>query len=150
MHSSDRRLCALVRQMATNQPSHPTPRFDKLSPHQDLALSADEADCERGTFGQDVQPDCSWSRTYFGPLRLAGYLGLALLVHHFWPATFLHSCYHGWESKAALALDGLCPQFEALTPPGHKALLDSLNDEFGSGEFKLRAYESLGGAVRIP
>lgn len=79
-----------------------------------------------------------------------GYLGLALLVQHFWPATFLHRYYHGWESETALAIDDICPQFEVLIPPGHEALLDSLDKEFGSSEFKLKAYESLGGAVRIP
>ena len=153
MHSTDRRLCALVRQMAAqpSQPIHQTPRTDKPPPHEDFPLSTDKLDCERGALVQDIQPDSSRSiRMYFGLLRLAGFLSIALLAQRFWPVTLLPSRYHPWETESVLALDSLCPQVEALTPPGHEALLGSLDEEFGSSEFKLKAYESLGGAVRIP
>ncbi|KAF8449399.1 hypothetical protein L210DRAFT_3388880 [Boletus edulis BED1] len=80
-------------------------------------------------------------------LRFAGLVGLVLLVQRFWP---LPSLFRGWESASIARLDDLCPQVEGLTPATHEALLQSLDQEFGSTEFKLKAYESLGGAVRIP
>ncbi|KAF9219764.1 carboxypeptidase S [Gyrodon lividus] len=81
-------------------------------------------------------------------LRLAGLLSLALLVQHFW-STLLPSAQLR-ESAGINALDNLCPQVEALTPSGHANLLDILDEEYSSTAFKLKAYESLGGAIRIP
>ena len=123
---------------ARTSPSiHQTPRINKLS-------SDHKVDCERGALRQNVQPNFSQSRaTYQRVLALVGFLSLVLLLQ-------LHDCYRGWQSKTALGLDDVCPQAEALTPAGHEALLESLDEEFGTSEFKLKAYESLGGAVRIP
>ena len=111
----------------------------------------DKVDWERGTLDQHGQPNSSRpSRAYLRLLRLAGFFGVALLVHRFWPATILHRCYPKWQIEPAHALDDLCPQAEVLTPLGHEALLASLDEEFDTSEFKLKAYESLSGAVRIP
>ncbi|KAF8141984.1 hypothetical protein EV363DRAFT_41098 [Boletus edulis] len=110
--------------------------------------SADKLDCERGIIDQDIQPRSSQQITMCSRfLRFAGLVGLVLLVQRFWP---LPSLFRGWESASIARLDDLCPQVEGLTPATHEALLQSLDQEFGSTEFKLKAYESLGGAVRIP
>ena len=146
-------LSCRARQMGArthNQPSHTT---DKFSLHEGPALSTDKIDCERlDALAHDgTRPDLSQSsRTYSRLLKLAGFMSLFLFLQWFWHASFLHSCFHGWQSRAVLALDDLCPQVEALVPPKYESLLSSLDDEFGSSEFKLKAYESLGGAVRIP
>ena len=85
--------------------------------------------------------------TCYRLLKLVGLLSLALLVQRFW---HLPGLLHRWERERVVGLDDLCPQVEPLTPIGHEALLASLDKEFSSNEFQLKAYESLGGAVRIP
>lgn len=153
MRSNDRQLCALVRQMSvqTSQQNRQTSRVNKLLSNEDFMPSTDKVDCERGALDQDLQPHASRpGSTYLRLLRLVGFMSLALLVQRFWPVTFLHSCYHGWQSETVLGLDDLCPQVDALTHPEHEAMLSSLDEEFGGIEFKLKAYESLAGAIRIP
>lgn len=55
------------------------------------------------------------------------------------------------DDTGSLAYDAsTCPQAEGLTPSNNAALLHDLEAEFSGNEFKLKAYESLGGAVRIP
>ena len=81
-------------------------------------------------------------------LTLAAFLTSALLVQRFWPV--IRHSYHGWRSENAVTLDNLCPQVGVFTKPVHEALSASLDEEFNTSEFKLKAYESLGGAVRIP
>lgn len=43
-----------------------------------------------------------------------------------------------------------CPQAPALAPSLHTDVLTKLEHEYESQRFRLQAYESLGGAVRIP
>lgn len=150
MHPTDRQLCALFQRMAasTSQENRQTPLIDKVSSHDDFAVSEDKLDCERGALDQESLPRSSQPTTSCRRLlRFAGLLSLVFLVQRFWR---LPGLLHGWESERAVGFDDLCPQVEALTPPGHEALLGSLDEEFDSSEFKLKAYESLGGAVRIP
>ncbi|EIW79289.1 carboxypeptidase S [Coniophora puteana RWD-64-598 SS2] len=45
--------------------------------------------------------------------------------------------------------EDICPQVPALTP-SNSTLLQLLDDVYSSDDFKLYAYESLGGSVRIP
>lgn len=127
-------------------------RIDYPLPHEDLKMSTDKVDCERVALGQDIRSNSSWQsrRMYLRLLRLVGFLGVALFLQRFWPAKFLHDCFHGWRSETTLALDDFCPQVEALTLSEHEDLLKRLDEEFRSNEFRLKAYESLGGAVRIP
>ena len=47
-------------------------------------------------------------------------------------------------------LSGVCPQTNAIAPQKHSALLDTLEATYRTEEFRLKAYESLGGAVRVP
>ncbi|KAG1860316.1 hypothetical protein DFJ58DRAFT_779286 [Suillus subalutaceus] len=83
-------------------------------------------------------------------LGFACFLGLALLSHHFWPSLTTNA-FPTHESQRLLAVaDEMCPQVSAITPSSHALLVDSLDKEYGTKEFKLKAYESLGGAVRIP
>ncbi|KAH0836413.1 hypothetical protein J3R83DRAFT_8014 [Lanmaoa asiatica] len=135
---------------STSQTVHPeTLLNDKALPHDDFAVATAQIDCERGVVDQEFLPKSSQpGTTCYRLLRFAGLLSLALLVQRFWPV--LPSLLHGWGSESVVGLDDLCPQVEALTPPGYEALLGSLDEEFGSSEFQLKAYESLGGAVRIP
>ena len=54
--------------------------------------------------------------------------------------------------RAAFAVErmtGVCPQAAPITP-GSSALLDELEAEFATDSFRSYAYESLGGAIRIP
>ncbi|KAG1864846.1 hypothetical protein F4604DRAFT_1882028 [Suillus subluteus] len=83
-------------------------------------------------------------------LGFACFLGLALLSYHFWPSLTTNA-FPTHESQRLLAVaDEMCPQVSAITPSSHAPLVDSLDKEYGTKEFKLKAYESLGGAVRIP
>lgn len=50
---------------------------------------------------------------------------------------------------ADTALD-LCPQVSSIYPSKHVALLEELEHDFLNETYRLAAYESLGGAVRIP
>ncbi|KAF8141978.1 hypothetical protein EV363DRAFT_1425979 [Boletus edulis] len=126
--------------------AHANDQASSLSP-ADFAASADKVDCERGAIDQQFPSRSSQPVTGCSTLlRFVVLLGLVFLVQHFWPFPSLLQ----WESESVAGLDDLCPQVEALTPPQHEALLRSLDQEFGSTEFKLKAYESLGGAVRIP
>lgn len=78
------------------------------------------------------------------------FLGLVLLLHHFWPY-LTTSAFTTHESQRLLTIeDDMCPQVSAITPSNHNSLIDILDEEYGTKEFKLKAYESLGGAVRIP
>lgn len=61
--------------------------------------------------------------------------------------------YGARTSKNPLVLGssaGVCTQVEAITPSANAELLRELETEFTTKEFKLKAYESLGGAIRIP
>ena len=134
----------------TSQEVHQTPLIDEDPSHDDPAVPVDKVDCERGVIDEEVLPMFSHPITTcqcYRWLRFASILSLFLLVHHFWP---FPSLLQGWGGESVICLDDLCPQVEALTPPRHEALLGSLDEEFGSSEFKLKAYKSLGGAVRIP
>ncbi|KAL1945098.1 hypothetical protein VTO73DRAFT_2718 [Trametes versicolor] len=44
----------------------------------------------------------------------------------------------------------VCPQTTAIAPQKNGAFLDTLEAEFATDAFKLKAYESLGGAIRVP
>ncbi|THH20461.1 hypothetical protein EW146_g918 [Bondarzewia mesenterica] len=44
----------------------------------------------------------------------------------------------------------LCPQVDPISPEVHAELADKLDETFRTQEYKLWAYENLGGAVRIP
>ena len=153
MRSIDRKLCALLGRMATpttNQTGHQTPLTDKALPYDDSAVSTTKVDCERGANDKEFLPKSPHkTTTCFRLLSLTGLLSLVLLVRGFWPS-LSRGVVHGCDHESVASLDDLCPQVEALTPPGYEALLGSLDEEFSTKEFKLKAYESLGGAVRIP
>ncbi|GBE85034.1 Carboxypeptidase S [Sparassis crispa] len=54
------------------------------------------------------------------------------------------------ESFNPDALSTVCPQTSPISPFGHSALLAALEEEYATTDFQLEAYESLGGAIRIP
>lgn len=43
-----------------------------------------------------------------------------------------------------------CPQTDPLTPKRNEDIWDALSETYGSDEFKNRAIDWLGGAVRVP
>lgn len=58
---------------------------------------------------------------------------------------------HPSASKSnAASGEALCPQAEPLSPQKHAAFLAEMDGLYGTEEYKLWAYENLGGAVRIP
>lgn len=128
----------------TSQEDHRTPLIDKAPSNDDSAVSVD---CEQGALDEESLATFSQPITLHSSLSFAGILSIVLLVHRFWP---FPSLLEGWENRGVIGLDDVCPQVEALTPSKHEVLLGSLDTEFGSSEFKLKAYKSLGGAVRIP
>ncbi|OJA18441.1 hypothetical protein AZE42_05816, partial [Rhizopogon vesiculosus] len=81
-------------------------------------------------------------------LSFACFLSLALLAHRFWP--YLTSAVFSADSRLSVDEDSMCPQVSAISPSNYASLIDSLDEEYGTKEFKLKAYESLGAAVRIP
>jgi hypothetical protein len=128
----------------TSQEDHQSPLIDKAPSNDDFAAPVD---CERGGLDEESLPTSLQPISPYFLLRFAGLLSLVLLVHRFWP---FPSLLQGWESKSVVGLDDVCPQVKALIPSNHEVLLGSLDAEFSSNEFKLKAYKSLGGAVRIP
>ncbi len=44
----------------------------------------------------------------------------------------------------------VCPQTTAIAPERNRAILDALEEQYQTEWFKLQAYESLGGAIRVP
>ncbi|KAI1793445.1 carboxypeptidase S [Ganoderma leucocontextum] len=89
----------------------------------------------------------SGTRTYFS-LALLSAIGLSLFY------LFARSPHFGpCGSTIRLAqddFDGVCPQTSGIAPQKHNSLLAELEATYLSEDFKSKAYESLGGAVRIP
>lgn len=96
----------------------------------------------------------SLSRYFQGILCLAGVLGIILVYpRRFWPdkstrptASLQPTSFSvdgGYESE-------LCPQAKPLFPSRHRILDERLDEVFANETFKLKAYEALGGAIRIP
>lgn len=54
------------------------------------------------------------------------------------------------SSMAVASSKDVCPQASPIAPVTHADLLEDLEEEFDTKEFKLKAYESLGAAVRVP
>ncbi|RPD64023.1 carboxypeptidase S [Lentinus tigrinus ALCF2SS1-7] len=87
------------------------------------------------------------ARIYFSLATLTA-LGLSLFYFfarspHFGPC--------GASTTLTLgALDEVCPQTTAIAPEKNRAFLDTLEEQYQSEGFKLQAYESLGGAIRVP
>ena len=48
------------------------------------------------------------------------------------------------------SLDALCPQDDSISPVKHAQFLENIDELYHTEEFKLNAYESLGGVIRIP
>ncbi|TBU30546.1 carboxypeptidase S [Dichomitus squalens] len=87
------------------------------------------------------------ARTYFS-LALLSALGLSLF-YLFARSPHPSAC----GSTLQLAQDDIseaCPQTNAIVPQKHSALLEVLETTYQTEEFRLKAYESLGGAVRVP
>ncbi|KAL7280577.1 hypothetical protein ACG7TL_005511 [Trametes sanguinea] len=54
-----------------------------------------------------------------------------------------------WLEEAA-GVNAVCPQTTAIAPEQNSAFLETLEAHYATQDFKLKAYESLGGAIRIP
>ncbi|KAG9309489.1 hypothetical protein JVU11DRAFT_10460 [Chiua virens] len=152
MRSTDRQLCALSRRMAPPSAlvTHQVASTEKGLHDDFVVVSTAKYDCERGLQEEFQSSTLPSSVTYPRLKRFASLLSLALLVRFLWHMPFFPGRVARQESQSVLNLDEVCPQADAIIPPGYEALLGSLDEEFASSEFKLKAYESLGGAVRIP
>lgn len=60
--------------------------------------------------------------------------------------TYSSATQHGIDTP----FDPLCSQVDAIVPFKHSLLLGKLDELYHTKDFQLNAYESLGGAVRIP
>ncbi|ETW79160.1 Metallo peptidase M20 [Heterobasidion irregulare TC 32-1] len=82
-------------------------------------------------------------------------IGLAVLVLLLHPAP-LKAISFSMSDALIVALDWkfdeptLCPQVDPIAPEIYAVLADALDEELSTEEYRLWAYESLGGAVRIP
>lgn len=75
-------------------------------------------------------------------------------------ATVLHLCARNCDlglrgavcasNEAGKSAKELCPQTKALVPSKHKELWEMVGASYDSPEFKDKAVEWLGGAVKIP
>ena len=86
-------------------------------------------------------------RIYFS-LTLLSALGLSLF-YLFARSPHFGSCGSG-ITLAHGSSDEVCPQTTAVAPEKHRALLDALEGQYQTEGFKVKAYESLGGAIRVP
>ena len=81
-------------------------------------------------------------------LAVLSALGLSL-YYLFARAPHFGPCGSSAHLEPTFAED-VCPQSGAVAPVKNGALLNALEAEFQTDAFKLKAYESLGGAVRVP
>ena len=120
-----------------------TAREEKLRLSQDVHRIQEAAYDAEGAYTTKQRS----SRTYFS-LAVLSALGLSLFY------LFARSP-HFSPCGASVAfpvedVDGVCPQADAITPQLHSSLLNALEAEYSTKVFKLKAYESLGGAIRVP
>ncbi|KAH7913034.1 hypothetical protein BJ138DRAFT_1146880 [Hygrophoropsis aurantiaca] len=126
---------------------HPT-QLDTTVNHPDVWST--KGDIEGGFSDSNVDHASIHRRKpRVGRWGVAGLLGLVLLAQHFWPDIASRAFPIRAISKPVVDID-ICPQVSAITPNSHGQLVESLDQEYATDEFKLKAYESLGGAVRIP
>ncbi|KAH7926427.1 carboxypeptidase S [Leucogyrophana mollusca] len=107
-----------------------------------------KGDTELGLQGRDASTPAIQRRSSARLWGLVSLLGLVLLVHRLWPGTSIISC--AFPGQRGVPVIEVCPQVSAIAPSSHASLVESLDQEYATEEFKLKAYESLGGAVRIP
>ncbi|KAI0358307.1 carboxypeptidase S [Trametes cingulata] len=123
---------------------------EKQLPLGDLELSSEA----------EQSPHNSTSRRKYFTVAVLSTIGLALF-YLCAQTTHLRAC----GVAARVKLEGLifnpssaehadahavCPQTKAIVPEKNSAFLDALEAEYGTEVFRLKAYESLGGAVRVP
>ena len=150
MHPDDRKLSALLHRITMSKTTH-IPEQEHFVDEKAPLVAHD------ARLNSKPDPELGWQaadnhrrRGSAMLSRLLGfaYLNLALLAYHFWPS-FTSAVFPSHQGLLVDA-DTMCPQVSAITPSSHASLVDSLDEEYGSDEFKLKAYESLGAAVRIP
>ena len=54
------------------------------------------------------------------------------------------------DNLKGTSFGALCPQDDSISPVKHAQLLENIDELYHTEEFKLNAYESLGGVIRIP
>lgn len=79
-----------------------------------------------------------------GLMLAAVLISCSTVVWRLWPKEITHGV------PVSMSLEGACPQQLAISPEEHSGLLAGIEKIFKSEDFRLGAYESLGGAVRIP
>jgi Gly-Xaa carboxypeptidase len=145
MRLDDRKLSALLQRITMSQTPQQEPFADEKAP----LVAQNKPDAELGLHTTDGSRNNKRQRSSLRSkiLGFACFLSLALLAHRFWPSiTSAAFPTH----KGLHDVDAMCPQVAAISPSNYASLSDSLDEEYETKEFKLKAYESLGGAVRIP
>ncbi|THH32060.1 hypothetical protein EUX98_g2143 [Antrodiella citrinella] len=82
--------------------------------------------------------------------RTRGFLALILTCSLLSFFTFRRPTLEALNVSPTDGLKDACPQAAPISPSFHKDLHGDLEEEYATDEFRLKAYESLGGAVRIP
>lgn len=144
MRLDDRKLSALLQRITMSQ----TPQQELFADEKAPLVARNKPDAELGWHTTDDSRNNERQRRTLRSkiLGLACFLSLALLAHRFWPSLTSAATNKGLLTD----VDAMCPQVAAISPSNYASLIDSLDEEYETKEFKLKAYESLGGAVRIP
>lgn len=150
MRADDRQISRLYRLLTlrvapvSSQPAIKASSSEKQGP---AMVSFDEKKGGDAELGQVVPPR---SRLRFlGPvLRLALIVCCLIILG---PTLNLRNwLYFGREFLLSEDAADVCPQVAPISPFTHSSLLTELEETFATTDFKLGAYESLGGAIRIP
>lgn len=91
-----------------------------------------------------------WRRIFHLSQAAIGLAGLMFLCMRSAPLktdTFVSSLS---PERAGASEEALCPQAGPISPQKHAKFLGEMDGLYGTEEYKLWAYENLGGAVRIP
>lgn len=116
---------------------------------KEIALLTFEKDPERGDHEIGGAPKSTRSarrrRTSFRILLVVSCIVLSVLHYRLWSSPSVHL-----EFASDLKTPSACPQAAPINPVAGASVRKDLEVEYASETFKLQAYESLGGAVRIP
>lgn len=164
MRSEDRMTHRLLR-LFSRQPMVPVPS-EMAPPHSQTHDVVDEK-LPAGQFAGDAKSlaytlDAELGNTASPPrfslrqraTRTSFWLtllsGLALYLVHLFTRGHYFGSFGAGNKFVQEDVDAICPQIGPLSPDVHSALLSTLEALYGTEEFRLKAFESLGGAVRVP
>lgn len=152
MLADDRTVCKLMRIPVVQDRSRctvmssiqPTPVSTSLE-HEKLGLgTVKEIDPETALSTANTFKTSNKKTRFFG-LILCSLVLSGVVLHHLLPGSVWHNVDGSMQT-----VNAACPQISAIAPSAHAKLLKALDSEYSTQTFKLKAYESLGQAVRVP